>query len=336
MALLFMDGFAGGDSPNKWDAASQLFTTQNASPRTAGGYYGRASSRSLYKSFTPTAKVIIGLGMRINSSSTSPYIGFYGDNGATSHIFIIRNTISGLLEIRRGSSTGGAPLAIGTNPIYVDQWNYIEVSVTISDTVGEVHVRLNGGVVDEVSYVGDTRNGGTSTDIDRVRFWTDAAQVDVTDVYLLNGAGAVNNDFLGDVVVRTLAPTGNGTYSQLVGSDGNSTDNYLLVDEVPYSSTDYVSSAAVGSKDTYQMADLPGGVTTVYGLQVNGQMSKSDASLASARYVLRSGGADYMGATRALSTTPTGYYELFEADPATGTSWTASGVNAAEAGMEVQ
>lgn len=121
----------------------------------------------------------------------------------------------------------------------------------------------------------------------------------------------------------------------LVGSDADSINNYQLVDEHPYSGTDYTGSATTGDKDTYALTDLPAGVTTVFGVQVTGKMAKSDATVAQARYLLRSGGTDYGGTTRTLTTSFTTYSDLYETDPATGVAWTASGVNNLESGMEV-
>lgn len=334
MALLFMDGFGGQDYAFKWDLSSSSYTTSSASPRTPGGYRGAfANGGTLFKTIPTSSKVITGAGFTVANNIF--WISFYGDAGATQHITITRNTSTGFIEIRRGSS-GGVLLATGTTPIFINQWNYIEVSCTVSDTVGEVHVRLNGLPTDEVSYVGDTKNAGTATNIDRVSYYAGSGPAgSAADVYILNDSGTANNNFLGDVVVRTLSPAGNGAYSQLTGSDGNQIDNYLLVDEHPYSGVDYAGSSVAGAKDTYAIADLPAGVTSVYGLQVNGMMAKSDASLGQARYVLRSGGTDYPGVTRALTTTFTGYYELHETDPSTGLSWTPSGVNSVEPGMEV-
>lgn len=337
MALLFMEGFGSNETTHKWDPSSSNFSSQSSTPRVSGGYYGQGSVEVLYKTITASAQVFVGFGMR-NSGLNSPYISFYGDAGATRHITVVRNSSTAVLEIRRGTESGTL-LASGSQPLLNDQWNYIEVSVTISDTVGEVHVRLNGITADEVSYTGDTKNAGTSTNIDRVQFYTGTGAVndtDYADVYILNSTGsAPTNTFLGDVVVRTLNPSGNGTYSQLTGSDGNQVDNYLLADERPFSSTDYVGSVTVGNKDTYAIADLPGGVTTIYGVQLNGMMAKSDGSAASARYLLRSGGTDYPGVTRGLTTTYTGYYEMYTTDPATSVAWTTGGVNGIETGMEV-
>ena len=154
-------------------------------------------------------------------------------------------------------------------------------------------------------------------------------------MYKLDSTGTLNNTFLGDVAVRNLVPSGNGTSSQLTGSDGDKVDNYEWVDEMPFNALGYVGSATPGDLDTYAIADLGAGITTVYGVQVNSRMAKTEASLAQAKLALRSGGTVYYGTTRALSTSYVGYYQLYETDPATSAQWTTGGVNAIEAGMEV-
>ncbi len=329
MSLLFVDGFGYDDQTTKWNTGTvdngSITTT---SPRVPGGYnYNTSSFSVLHKSITASAQVFCGFGMSVGGNR----IHFYGDSGATQHITVLRSGSTGLIEIRRGSESGTL-LARGTTTVPSNNWYYLEISVTIDDAIGEVHVRLNGSTTDEVSYTGDTKNGGTATTIDAVRFDFTGR---IADVYILNSLGALNNTFLGDVAVRTLIPSGNGTSSQLTGSDGNTTDNYLLVDEHSYSTTDYVGSPTTGQRDTYSISDLPAGVNNVYAVQTVGIMAKSDATAGSSKLALRSGGTVYYGTTRTLTTTYTGYYDLFETDPNTAAAWTVGNVNALESGMEV-
>lgn len=332
MALLFIEGFGGGDQALlKWDVGSAVATPSTATPRLAGNYYGNAPG-ALNKTIPETTQAIVGLGFYSIASATS-YVSFWGDSGATQHITVQRNT-SGFIEIRRGS-TSGTLLATGTTPIAASTWFYLEASVTISDTVGQVHVRLNGAPTDEVAYTGDTKNAGTNTTIDRVSLACTFGTYNVSDLYILDTTGTTNNSFLGDVAVRTLSPTANGTYSQLTNSAGNSTNNYTYVDEHPYSGTDYVGSQTTGLRDTYSLADLPAGVSTVYGLQIVGFMAKNDASFGQAKLAVLSGGSLRYGANHALSTSYQSYYDLFTTNPVTGISWSVSDVNGLEAGMEV-
>ncbi len=329
MALLFMDGFCDDSIQYKWDTSSYGYTTSGADPRLPGGrYITNAALADYYKSIPATSQLFVGFGMYAASGYA---VSFYGDSGATQHITVARNTSRGILEIRRGSS-GGTLLATGTTTIPRNTWCYVEVSVTISDTVGEVHVRLNGGSTDEASFTGDTKNGGTATTIDR--FGVNLVGR-LSDVYILDTSGTFNNTFLGDVAVRNLVPSGNGASSQLTGSDGDKVDNYEWVDEMPFNALGYAGSATPGDLDTYAITDLGAGITTVYGVQINSRMAKTEASLAQAKLALRSGGTVYYGTTRALSTSYVGYYQLYETDPATSAQWTTGGVNAIEAGMEV-
>lgn len=62
-----------------------------------------------------------------------------------------------------------------------------------------------------------------------------------------------NSYWMGNEYIATIVPIGNGSNSDFTGSDGNSTDNYQLVDEVPADTADYVYASASGDTDTYTM-----------------------------------------------------------------------------------
>jgi hypothetical protein len=188
--------------------------------------------------------------------------------------------------------------------------------------------------------VGDTKNGGTNTTIDAVTVTVHAGPsgtgTAVSDLYILDTAGTYNNSWLGDMAVRVLSPTGNGTYSQLTNSAATQVNNYSYVDELPPSATDYVGAqAGSGLIDTYQLADVPPGIPRVHGIQVNTVMAKSDAHVALARTRFRANGTDYLGASKALSTTYQEFSELREMSPVTSQPWTVGGVNEIEVGAQV-
>ncbi len=64
---------------------------------------------------------------------------------------------------------------------------------------------------------------------------------------------APNSTRLGNGFITRVVPTGNGTYSEMTGSDGNQVDNYLEVDErvTTSSPTTSVEAASAGDRDTY-------------------------------------------------------------------------------------
>jgi hypothetical protein len=337
MTLLFMDGFAMGDFQSKWLCSTDTVSVGTTNSRITGGYSAYASTANIVRGFLASPEIFVGVALRYTSGATnggtSTHIGLLADTGITTHLSLRRNAI-GTLSLYRGTS-GGVLLATGTTLISDNAWYYVEIRATINDTTGICQVRLNGSGVNEIDFTGDTKNAGTSTSFDALRLSIPYSATRVTDVYILNTAGSTNNSWLGDVAVRTSRPSGNGTTSQLVGSDADSTDNYLHIDEAPVSSTDYVGSPTAGEKDTYAMGDLPAGISTIFGVAWNGYVAKSDAGAITAAPVIRSGGTDYVGSSMSLPTAYATQQVVYETDPDTATDWTATGVNDMEAGFQV-
>jgi hypothetical protein len=169
--------------------------------------------------------------------------------------------------------------------------------------------------------------GGTgSSDIDSAYY---------DDIYISDLTGD-NNDFLGPIEVVTLLPNGNGNTSGMTGSDSNSTDNYLLVDEnPPDDDTTYVGSATEGTKDTYAFGDLTG-TPTVVGLTTRMTAKKTATGAKFLRPVVRSSSTDYAGTSSGLAETYGSYDVAWDVDPATSSAWAYTAVNSAEFGAEVR
>lgn len=283
------------------------------------------------------ATVIVGFALnKPNANAKTAVLVLMGDAGATTHL-VVGYTGTGQITVSRGGAVlGSTDDGVLTQSV----WHYLEVSATLSDTVGAVKMRLDGvtppGWADLTNV--DTRNGGTGAVFTDVRQQGAGGTTDmyVDDVYVCNGAGTKNNDLLGDTAVYTLLPDGNGTYSGMVGSDGNSVDNYLLVDEPDEPNTaDYVGSDVDGTKDTYTFGDLVPTTGTVVGVTASLYAAKSDAGTKSVRAVVRRGGVDATGADKTLAMDYAPHDEVMESDPTDGTDWTIGNVNAAEFGAEV-
>jgi hypothetical protein len=134
-----------------------------------------------------------------------------------------------------------------------------------------------------------------------------------------------------------LYPSGNGNTSNWVGSDGNSTDNYLMVDETsPDSDTTYVESGTSTNKDTYAFGDISHTPTSIYGVQVTTYAKADDAGARLIGVVTRSAAADYNASvTHALGASYAHHPTVLETDPATAAAWTKTNLNAAEFGVRV-
>lgn len=330
MTLLVMDGFDVGDITLRGYTqlpGYSLTTTTRFS-------YGRACAMNsgLFKiSFTASSKVICGFAVDVTGGAGQFWM--YGDSGATAHIEVAWGTDGSLVASRAGTALTGGTLPAGT---LAAGWNYIEVAGVVSDTVGVIEVRLNGSSTSAINITGaDTKSGGTATTIDAVGFIRSSGTVSIDDLYIANDSGSANNTFLGDNRIYTLAPDGNGNYSQLVGSDADSTNNYQLVDEIPYSTTDYVGSPTSGNRDSYTLTDLPANVSTVRAVQEVAIAAKTDAGAQSLKQTVRISSTDYETAATALSTSYSTLRNLRETNPNTTSAWTASDVNGMEIGVRL-
>jgi hypothetical protein len=336
VTLLYIDGFAHQNT-NRYLAGSTVsggYFSNGISFGAPQPYY--AGSPAITRPLTASAEVYTGIRAKWQTlTSGRAILVLLGDAQATTHLTLQLNS-SSQLELRRGTPAGTI-LATGTTVFTSGVFNYIEMHATIADSGGVCQVRINGSATNEIDFTGDTKNAGTSTNIDGVKVGDGSGQLVVTDWYIANALGSSpTNSWLGDTVVRTLAPSGDGDLSQLVGSDGNQVSNWQQVDELPPATADYNGSPTVGNEDTYALADLPSTTgVSVYGVQVCAVMAKSDAGAANGQPVLRVSSTDYTATARVLSTTYAEAVDFYEKNPATGTFFTASEVNAAQAGMKV-
>ena len=338
MALLFMDGFDVADYGAKYTIINSGGGYTSTTSTRFGS--GRAVQRSynstgeLWRTVPAATTVICGFAFMY----TNNYTGFpasllvlSGDNSVTDHISIVTGDTPNTLWARRGSTT----LFTATN-IAVNVWHHLELKVTMSATAGSVELRIDGVPVGMFS--GNTKNGGTNSTIDTVKLGGSGNNTSITitrdDLYVLDDTGAAPyNNFLGDVRVYSLSPTGAGSSTQWTPDAGS---NYAEVNEIPYSAANYVQSNTSGQRDTYALADLPaGGVTTIYGVQNNIIAKRTDAGAIAVKPVLKSGATIAYGTGVSLPTSDMILTDVRAIDPATSAPWTISGVNALEAGMEV-
>ena len=353
MTLIFMDGCETGDGPTKYDEWSvgnlNYVTGRNGQGLQVTNAFGNL--RKQFDAADEHATIIIGRAFKptnTNPVDSSGWIGggsTYGnlftltsDNGVTKHVSF--ELASGnTLRVVRGAPNG---TLLGSyvfpSPKYTD-WYYFEAKVVLHDTTGSVEVRVNGEVVINLTNI-DTKNGGTKAVFDGFGIGPAQTQNNVhtiiDDLYVCNGAGSVNNNFLGDVAIETLYPNGNGSSSQFTGSDGNSTDNYLLVDEPgAVVLTDYVEDSVSGHKDLYTLSNLVRSSGPIYGIQVTSHLKNSDSGAVSGRVTIKSGATEADGADFPVVTTWKTARKIWDLNPDTAAAWSIAAVNALEAGVEV-
>jgi len=255
--------------------------------------------------------------------------------GATVHLNFVFDS-SGRLNVQRnGSAISGG---IGTKVFQTGIWYGIEIWAEIHDTAGIVKVWVDGDPTPDIDVSSqDTRNGGTGViSVLHTQNLTGATHW-VGDLVVFDETGSYNNTApLGDCRVEWKQPDGNGNSSQLVGSDADSTDNYLLVDETGPSTADYVESSTPAEKDTYTHAALSATSGAVLCVGMRLYAVKTDAGTRQIAPVYRHSGSEVDGATITLASNyiPYGASETQETKPGGG-AWSISDVNGAEFGLKI-
>lgn len=341
MALLFMDGFehyATADIDKKWTAVTSVTIGSNTGRRGGFGAYLNSTTDNLSKTLPSSySTIIVGFAYKPTAVNANGHIIVLRE-GTTNHISLRVNT-SGKLEIIRDPTSAASILATSNTTLSANTWYYIELKATISDSPGgATEVKINGSTDSGLTLTStDTRNGGTSGVVDRVFFgYTSGAANSSTfyldDIYVCDTSGSTNNNFLGDCRVDTIFPSGAGNYTDFTPSTGS---NYTCVDESAPNTTDYVSSATSGHRDSYAFGDLAGlSSQTVYGVQVNAYSQKSDAGARSLGTMARLSSTNSDGTGVALPTSYSYISQVYETDPASA-AWTETNVNSAEFGVKV-
>jgi hypothetical protein len=326
VTLLFMDGFdhyTVSQLGLKWS----LWTGYRSTLDTTGGRFGGGAFRVTdgggftMRPFPQSATWVVGCAFKQQTRIESTKLIVLRDNASDQ--FSIGQDANGYVTAWVGSSVLGS----GTTPMGPDTWYYLELKVTIGNS-GSWDVKLNG--VTQTSGSGDTQATANAY-ADRLMLISGTSSTSkwFDDVYV-----ADSGDFLGDCRVETLFPSGNGNSSQWVGSDADSTDNYLLVDETTPSTSDYVDGSNSGDKDTYAFGDLTSTSGTVYGVQIVPYAAKTDAGTRSIASVARLSGTEVDSADETLSASAAYYPDVRETKPGGG-AWTISDVNSAEFGVKV-
>jgi len=326
---------------HKWTAQGSFGLTTTG-PRTGLRCLSAPNTTWISQSFPDDshATMIVGAAFyTMNQEVDQTLFQFRGDNTATTHVSIVKDN-QGKIRVTRGGRTG-TTLGVTTEKyIRLNVWEYIEAKVVLHDSAGSVHVRVNGFEVLAITDV-DTKNGGTSTELDSIYIGqiersTNADDQRIDDIYICNGAGEIHNDFLGPCKVYTLKPDGNGTYSEFTGSDSDSTDNYLLVDDLPLTTgSDYVEASTDDSIDTYTFEDVPTD-GEVIGIELRAAALKTGTGAKSFAFVTRINDTDYTSDDIPLGESVALYSQLMTENPDTSATWEAAEINAAEFGVKAR
>lgn len=94
-------------------------------------------------------------------------LSFCGDAGAVCHVYLDWDGVNRLRVWRGQRGTVLATATVATPNDTVGQWLYVEAQVTVADSGGRIQVWQDDALL--IDFTGDTRNGGTSTDLDTIK-----------------------------------------------------------------------------------------------------------------------------------------------------------------------
>jgi hypothetical protein len=211
-------------------------------------------------------------------------------------------------------------------------WFYLEIAADVNAASSNIVVRIDGSEILNVTGATDN-SGNVETIILGSGNHPDTSTWD--DTILMDDQGTQNNGFLGPRRIVTLRP--NATGDSADWSATGSATNYENVDEAPgpNGDTDYNSSGTSGDLDLFNHEDISLAVNEINAVQVQVKGKNAAGTGQTVAPTVKSGTTVSNGtSTQISSSNYTAIRAVFENDPDTGSAWTKSGVNNAQAGYD--
>lgn len=234
-----------------------------------------------------------------------------------------------------GYTTGTALGSTTINVIQSNTWHYVEVEITIDNSVGVFNIYVDGNLRLSLSGV-DTQSTGNNR-IDRIlignvgRFnGPTGGTVQYDDIYMTNSISR-----LGERRVETLRPNADTAQKQFVPNSGS--NNYDRVNETLVNgNTSYVDSGTVGDHDLYEIGDLSTIPAIIDAINVVSFALKTDATTRGLYNTVKSGSVNSDGAASMnLGSAYARHNRVINTNPNGGSPWTTPAINALQIGPKV-
>jgi hypothetical protein len=333
MTLFFMDGFDHYSNAQKFEKSleSEFISSFDSSYGRFGTGGFRLTSSNYHGTINSKInKSTIYLGIAVKKteggspaySSIYPFIEFYDDSDVIQVKFHVNSTFGISIYDASDSLLGSSADAVFPDM----KWFYLECKVTISDTVGEVTVRINGTQVLNLTSQ-DTKNGSDYIRKIRFRCVNNGKDTYFDDMYIDDA------QFHGDCRIRIFMPDSDGNSVDFTRSGGS--NDYECVDESPSNDdTDYIVSDTLNHKSIFGITT--GALGTVKAIQVNNHCRIDEAGTRKITPIIRSNSTDYQGTeTEDITADYLFESEIFETDPDDSNPWTQTKLEAAEFGLEI-
>jgi hypothetical protein len=176
----------------------------------------------------------------------------HGETIGWGQFYLAFSGTSGEVKLNRGNTTLNTST---TANIQTGTWYYLELKCYNHDTNGYAVVRLDETEI--ITFNGDTRHRSNyeyQSTYDRVQWYISNSTVllEIDDLYICDGHGGTNNDFLGDCEVATLSPTSDAS-GNWTPSTGN--DMYAVIDETTQDAN-YIKEDTSGNQALFETTNL--------------------------------------------------------------------------------
>ena len=348
MTRILTEGFELGDCVSFDGYAGSMFYVAMTTQKRSGSYALRTCSSYAHSQIRlalpqDTTEFYLRWGFRIVGISTyggNELVAWYWRHGTTNLGRIALN-YNGGSPIWIFYDGGGTARATSTYLIPNDTWYLFEIHVKIDDA-GIYEFKIEGVQDAAMTWSGDTKPGA-DTHADNLLLWMSNGNSGQDyywdDIAVNDAASAPDNSWCGDGKIIAILPNGTIT-NQLMGSDGNTTDNHLLVDDIPSNAdTDYVEGSVVDEEDLYDFAAC-GIATSAVINRIWTESRSRDTVAAGGKVALvtkASGGSEVPGTDRVLTTS---YARVLGdaqiVNPVDSGAWEPGDVNALQAGVRTR
>ncbi len=326
MAILFMDG-AERNSTSKWTNAVSV-TVASGSLGNVGSYKFVANCGSgtcNFKKVLTASQTELYLTGKFNMNNTlNRGIVYFFDSAGTAAACIIRNSTTGLIEIRLGTYSGSL-LATGTTVLSVDVNYLIEVYYKprlVSG--GTITVKVN--FITDVTYSGITTSG---LDADIQSFKLSDTNVG-SDTYI-DDVVVGNSSWLGNQLIQPFVAVSDSVVKmEWTPSAGDAHD---CIKEVTAVDTNYISVNESAKTALFNMTPLTGTILSVTALDVCARIGYSGSPVPSKQKITVYSGTTYSYGADISSLSFVDKFNLYEQNPEGPAVWTEATLNAAQLGI---
>jgi len=347
MACVWIEGF---ETHTHDSQLSRKYAIASGSILAASGrVFGTSGQISQTILLTPSIgatdnTVVIGWGCRLeshNASLNSGNQGLYIETGTEEQFHIELESDSGLgfrWLLKSGATT------IDTSSYFdFGVWHYFEVKATVRTGVnGAYELRHNGVLEMSGSGMDMAENGTDGWDIFGFRYTSFSSGLLYDDMYILNGTGSKNNDFLDPSIVEGLLPSADGDDTQWTLDTGG-VANWSQVDDSAISAPDDFSGGGInysdtnGNRDLYEFMDLQQITGTIHAVQVGTQLAMNTPGTRTVKTKYKDPDTTLADGASHVVDSPAydEFTEVFDDNPASATTWDVADIDDGQFGVEV-